>query len=705
MHLLQQTYTTKKQAIEERLTSFSRLSSDDIFYEFCFCLLTPQSKGKFCWEKVQKLKSLGFKERSFDPHTHIKDMRFHHHKNKYLLAGKKIFPQVLQQLATTQDSNQLRAWLAQNVDGYGYKEASLPYDEKVLIIINNEISFMEIGKLFDLFTSGKLNKKTIKTLAFDPKSLKFEVATVTKIFKHNYKKDMYEINLKTGRKVKVTGDHSLFTLHEGEVIPIAVRNLKIGSYIAVPKSIKHRNFLTKELNLIDIFLNLGITHQIYLRSKSYCKYLKTKYQKKIKRRNQYTQFFRGIVPINLLKKLPKDAYSVFLLKKYDVKIGTRRSSTTINSIIKPNRDFFWILGLLVAEGYVERNPIEFTLGIDEELRHKRLNILLNKVFGVRVKSYKPYGKNAYTSKVNNYPFFYLINEVLGIKGTKELKKFPKIVYSASYDCIVSFLQGYWEGDGWKKSKSYLSISTVSEDLACGILISFLMIGVMARHCLKRKNHTIDVNNIIQPTDVKKRAFVNKTEVIPFLGDIIHQIHKDLRIRSRIKGKHTPLFNKLMRWKSMNEPSRNSLKKVIDLFEKQRRHSELVKVKKLVYSDLSFIKIKRIKKIKYNKKYVYDLEVNEHGREYQNFVGGFGGVCLHNSHFLRNIGYRNLAILDRHILKNLVHHGVLLELPKTLTPKKYLDIEQLFQQFAKNIQIPMDALDLLFWSNETGEIFK
>lgn len=124
MHPLQQAYKTKQHTIAERLASFSRLSGDDLFYEFCFCLLTPQSKGKFCWEKVQKLRSLHFKERSFNPHCYIKDMRFHHHKNKYLLAGKQIYPQVLKQLSLRQDSSTLRAWLAEHVDGYGYKESS-----------------------------------------------------------------------------------------------------------------------------------------------------------------------------------------------------------------------------------------------------------------------------------------------------------------------------------------------------------------------------------------------------------------------------------------------------------------------------------------------------------------------------------------------------------------------------------------------------
>ena len=76
-----------------------------------------------------------------------------------------------------------------------------------------------------------------------------------------------------------------------------------------------------------------------------------------------------------------------------------------------------------------------------------------------------------------------------------------------------------------------------------------------------------------------------------------------------------------------------------------------------------------------------------------------------SHFLRNIGRRNLAILDRHILKNLLRLGVLRSLPKTLTTKSYLSIEKKFKTFSQEIGIPMDELDLLFWSMETGEILK
>jgi N-glycosylase/DNA lyase len=79
-----------------------------------------------------------------------------------------------------------------------------------------------------------------------------------------------------------------------------------------------------------------------------------------------------------------------------------------------------------------------------------------------------------------------------------------------------------------------------------------------------------------------------------------------------------------------------------------------------------------------------------------------------SHFLRNIGKSDnqIAILDRHILRNLVELKVISkEQRESLNKKTYLELEQVMKQFAESINIPLDKLDLLFWSKETGEIFK
>lgn len=76
------------------------------------------------------------------------------------------------------------------------------------------------------------------------------------------------------------------------------------------------------------------------------------------------------------------------------------------------------------------------------------------------------------------------------------------------------------------------------------------------------------------------------------------------------------------------------------------------------------------------------------------------------HFLRNVGFgKEIAILDRHILKNLVKLEVIGEIPKSLTPKLYLEIEERMKAYCEYINIPMDSLDLLLWYKEAGEIFK
>lgn len=76
-----------------------------------------------------------------------------------------------------------------------------------------------------------------------------------------------------------------------------------------------------------------------------------------------------------------------------------------------------------------------------------------------------------------------------------------------------------------------------------------------------------------------------------------------------------------------------------------------------------------------------------------------------SHFLRNIGFSGLAILDRHILKTLHELGALNSIPKALSRKNYLEIEKIFHEVAEALGIPVDALDLLMWARKTGEVFK
>ncbi|MFQ5710373.1 MAG: N-glycosylase/DNA lyase [Candidatus Geothermarchaeales archaeon] len=75
-----------------------------------------------------------------------------------------------------------------------------------------------------------------------------------------------------------------------------------------------------------------------------------------------------------------------------------------------------------------------------------------------------------------------------------------------------------------------------------------------------------------------------------------------------------------------------------------------------------------------------------------------------SHFLRNIGYTNFAIVDFHILNVLARYK-LMEKPKTLTRRKYLEIEDILREIARKSSLNLAELDLYLWYMETGKILK
>ncbi len=74
-----------------------------------------------------------------------------------------------------------------------------------------------------------------------------------------------------------------------------------------------------------------------------------------------------------------------------------------------------------------------------------------------------------------------------------------------------------------------------------------------------------------------------------------------------------------------------------------------------------------------------------------------------SHFLRNLGYKNFGILDRHILRVLLKYGVMDEIPKTLTKKKYLEIENELGKIGAELNISLAELDLYLFYLATEKV--
>ena len=77
----------------------------------------------------------------------------------------------------------------------------------------------------------------------------------------------------------------------------------------------------------------------------------------------------------------------------------------------------------------------------------------------------------------------------------------------------------------------------------------------------------------------------------------------------------------------------------------------------------------------------------------------------SSHLLRNVGYLDYAILDRHILNLMLENKLINKRPKSLNEKNYLAIEKKLEKFARRLKMSQAELDLYMWFMKTNKVLK
>ncbi len=128
----------------------------------------------------------------------------------------------------------------------------------------------------------------------------------------------------------------------------------------------------------------------------------------------------------------------------------------------------------------------------------------------------------------------------------------------------------------------------------------------------------------------------------------------------------------------------------------KRSEFIVKTREYIKNDLEFRLKDKIESIK---------DPHERRDFFAKNPGIKGLGYKEASHFLRNIGFKGYAILDKHVLRSLHEFGVIKNIERPNTKKKYINIENELKAFSEKIGIDMDELDLLLWSRKTGRILK
>ncbi len=573
------------------------------------------------------------------------------------------------------------------------RKQSLTGDEPIIFKKDGKIRIQPIGELIDEINGNKETRNVeqldIEVPAFDRENYKYSFKKVSHLIKHKRNNEIYEIELETGRKIKVTGCHSIFGISDLEIKEIEARNLKIGDYLCAPSTIP-LNEEINEVNILDHLEEESVKKNywyVYNIPKEKIEEIFSKAEiihKKTDKSRKYYRFTINDKIVDVLEDSYKYNYlkngflQIYLYKKLKLTIPEASVRTYFHSkqynlpIIWPITKLFTkFLGLYVAEGHCDKRQIGFTFNEDEKDLVKDVTDFAL-FFGLNYTIERRPEKSCVRVKLFGGILSDLVKNWCG-KGAKN-KKIPEFIFTTNSENRQHFIDAYYQGDGHLfKRSSQLTSTTVSEKLAQQLLYLWLLQGVVASirktefKGLGKNMSTGYVVDVYGENINKSFVFKAKTEhqskfakiPINFFNSEIKRINRTNLLSSlgfdhyKNKDLYPRLFELLSQkdsFKLEDLTKITSSRHAISFLERKgllkqenglylltaqyyKVKEVLEKSSKLVNSDFVFLKVKKINKITKGYEYVYDISVPEA----ENFVGGLGGISCHNSRGQQGIG--------------------------------------------------------------------
>ena len=520
---------------------------------------------------------------------------------------------------------------------------SVDFNEPIIIENEDETKIVKIGEFIDNLINENKDKvelidnnlevlqlnKEIKVASFENE---YEVGfrRVSEVSRHPAE-EMFEIQTETGRKVSVTGNHSVFTVKDNKVIPVKVDSLKESKFIVAPRILPVNELEDKELNLFEKFLEVSDKYKnIYLRNfmdDDTFKILKSKYESRAVKdwRRHKT------VPLYALKLIN------FKLKETEnLEIGIYSSDNTLPLKIKIDESFCRLLGFYASEGTSRPRSVVFSFGSHELNYINEVEKIIKEKFNINHSK-----KNSRRSSIQvDFPsklLSILLRDILKAGRNAHEKRIPSLIYSLNYNLRMSFLTAYLQGDGsnlvqhpgnMDRPHVCISSTSVNPSLTNDLLYLYSQFGVNANYQEAFiDDHMINKTGQFIKGSLSTRANITSPDAAFKLGFLNENLPKN-------KGKPAieyfipaPLKYK-KEWKSRNR-IRINRDLAVKIAEKYHDNDLM----KLAKADFLYLRITKINKVKSTNGYAYDLTVPGA----QNFVGGRGGIFLHNTKFDRGLG--------------------------------------------------------------------
>ncbi len=520
---------------------------------------------------------------------------------------------------------------------------SVDFNEPIIIQDENETKIVKIGEFIDSIMDKNKDKieiidnhlevlqldKELKVASFeDEYDIGFR--RVSELSRHPAE-EMFEISTETGKRVRVTGNHSVFTVKDNKVVPVKVDSLKESDFLVAPRVLPVVETEDKELNLFEKFLEISDSYKnIYLRNFSDEKiftFLKQKYgSRAVKDWKRHKT-----VPLYALKNIN------FKIKdEKDLKLGIYSSNNILPLKIKINEDFCRLLGFYASEGTARPNSLVFSFGSHELDYISEVKKTIKNLFNIEASKNNMH-KSAIQLDFSSKLLSILFKDILNAGRNAHSKRVPSLIYILNYNLRLAFLTAYLQGDGsnlinhpenMNRPQVCLSSTSVNAELTNDILYLYSQFGINANYQEAFiKGHIMEQTGQYIKGSLSTRANVTSPDAVFKLGFLQEDLSKNKGKPSIENFIPAPLKYK-KEWKSRNR-IRINRELALKIGEKHLDH-DLVKLAK---ADFLYLRVTKINKVKSTNGYAYDLTVPGA----QNFVGGRGGLFLHNTKFDRGLG--------------------------------------------------------------------
>lgn len=322
----------------------------------------------------------------------------------------------------------------------------------------------------EVLTDKKI-KECIKVFAINKRG-KLVLRKVTHFIRHKVNKDVYEVRTSSGRRIRVTGDHSLFKGKGSVLQPVKVKELKLGDRIAVPRILHLNSLPVAKLNLLE---HLEKLRGFYLKGSS-LEQLFHEHWKRIQAigkglgySNSAIAYWRRnqILPINVATKLDN-----FWPNESELRICAQRGHS-LPATIPLTPEFLTVVGLWLADGRYDKGAVIFSIAEPET---REVVTKAAKSLGLRCHS------DGYSARIYSACLHKVFKDILQLRHSKS-KKIPEWVFNLSREQMARVLRGLFSSNACI-AKNEISIS-IPTSMLYDLQTLLLNWGIILRRTKRR----------------------------------------------------------------------------------------------------------------------------------------------------------------------------------------------------------------------------